>query len=405
MAFLLVTVLIDTIGFGIVAPVTPELIVELTGETLSEAAIYGGWLMFLYALMQLFFAPILGNLSDRFGRRPVLLVSLFALGVDYLLMALAPTLAWLFVGRVIAGVAGATFATANAYIADVSDAEQRAQNFGLLGAAWGFGFILGPVVGGVLGEYGSRVPFFAASALAVANVLYGFFVLPETLAPESRRAFSFRRANPIGALGQMGRHPGVLVLFGAIVLYQIAHDANPSVWTYYTMLKFGWSERDVGFSMGVVGLSIVLVQGVVIRAVIPRIGDRGAILVGLLLMAAGYLGFALATRGWMMLAFILPFSLGGLAMPALRSVLSNRVPADAQGELQGALSSLMSLTAIVAPVFLTQLFGYFTSASAPIHLPGAPFLAAAVLTAGSLGIVMVALATRGDDATVESGPV
>ena len=331
----------------------------------------------------------------------MLLVSLFALGLDYLLMALAPNLSWLFVGRAIAGMAGATFATANAYIADVSDAEARAQNFGLLGAAWGFGFILGPVVGGVPGEYGPRVPFFAASALAVANVAYGFFVLPETLPPASRRAFSFQRANPIGALAQMARYRGVLVLFGALVLYQIAHDANPSTWTYYTMLKFGWTERDVGFSMGVVGLSIAIVQGLVIRAVIPRIGDRGAIFVGLLLMASGYLGFSLATEGWMMLAFIIPFSLGGLAMPALRSVLSDRVAADAQGELQGAMSSLMSLTAIVAPVFLTQLFGYFTSDAAPFYFPGASFFAAAVLTFGSFGVVAFALFSRGEVA-VES---
>ena len=383
MLFILVTVLIDTIGFGIVAPVTPELIVELTGETLSEAALYGGWLMFLYALAQFFAAPILGNLSDRFGRRPVLIASLLTLGLDYLLMALAPDLTWLFIGRAIAGVAGATFATANAYIADVSDPEMRAQNFGLLGSAWGLGFILGPVIGGVLGEYGPRVPFFAASALACANVLYGFFVLPESLPRESRRPFAFARANPIGAFKQMRRHPGVVLLFGAIILYQIAHDANPSTRTYYTMLKFEWTERDVGFSMGVLGLSIMLVQGLLIRFVIPRLGDRLTVLAGLIVMAFGYLGFSLATEGWMMLVFIIPFALGSLAMPALRSILSKRVGPEAQGELQGVMSSLVSLTAIIAPVFLTQLFGYFTSLEAPIYFPGAAFFAAAILTVGS----------------------
>lgn len=396
MLFILIAVLIDTIGFGIIAPVTPELIMELTGETLSEAALYGGWLMFLYAITQFFAAPILGNLSDRFGRRPVLITSLLALGLDYLLMALAPDLTWLFVGRAIAGIAGATFATANAYIADVSDATERAQNFGLLGSAWGLGFILGPMIGGVLGEYGSRVPFFAASALACANVLYGFFVLPESLPQASRRPFRLERANPIGALSQMRRYPGVLLLFGALVLYQIAHDANPSVWTYYTMLKFDWTERDVGFSMGVVGISITIVQGLLIRVVIPKIGDRGTVLLGLLIMAVGYLGFSLATQGWMMLVFIIPFALGGLAMPALRSILSNRVDDDAQGELQGAMSSLMSLTAIIAPVFLTQLFGYFTSAQAPIYFPGAPFLMAAMLTIGSAVVVASILSSRSD---------
>ena len=398
MLFILITVLIDTIGFGIIAPVTPELIMELTGESLSEAALYGGWLMFLYALTQFFAAPILGNLSDRFGRRPVLMASLFTLGLDYLLMAMAPDLTWLFVGRAIAGVAGATFATANAYIADVSNAEERAQNFGLLGSAWGLGFILGPVIGGVLGEYGSRVPFFAASALAGANVLYGYFVLPESLPVESRRPFKLVRANPVGALSQMRRFPGVLVLFGALLLYQLAHDANPSTWTYYTMLKFDWTERDVGFSMGVLGISITLVQGLLIRVVIPKLGDRGTVLLGLLIMAAGYLGFSLATEGWMMLVFIVPFALGGLAMPALRSILSNRVGANSQGELQGAMSSLMSLTAIIAPVFLTQLFGYFTSAQAPFYFPGASFFMAALLTAGSAVVIAgVLFSARGRD--------
>jgi len=397
MVFILITVLVDTIGFGIIAPVTPELIMELTGEGLSEAALYGGWLMFLYAFTQFFAAPILGNLSDRFGRRPVLMASLFALGLDYLLMALAPNLTWLFVGRAIAGVAGATFATANAYIADVSDAEERAQNFGLLGSAWGLGFILGPVIGGVLGEYGPRIPFFAASALACANVLYGFFVLPESLPPESRRPFKLERANPIGAFAQMRRYPRVLVLFGALFLYQLAHDANPSTWTYYTMLKFNWTERDVGFSMGVLGISITIVQGLLIRLVIPKLGDRGTVLLGLLVMASGYLGFSLSSEGWMMLAFIIPFAIGGLAMPALRSILSKSVDEDAQGELQGALSSLMSLTAIIAPVFLTQLFGYFTSEQAPFYFPGAPFFTAAVLTAASAAVAAFVLFGRSSD--------
>lgn len=386
LTFIFITVLIDMIGFGIIIPVMPELIMELTGEGLSRAALYGGWLLFLYALMQFFFAPIIGNLSDRFGRRPVLLCSLVAFGFDYLLMGLAPTIVWLFVGRFVAGIAGATHSTANAYIADVSPPEERAQNFGLMGAAFGLGFILGPVLGGLLGEYGPRVPFFAASVLALCNAVYGFLILPETLPAEERRPFDLRRANPVGALAQMRRYPVIVGLFGAFVLYMVSHNANPTTWTYYTMLKFGWTEREVGYSMGFVGLGVALVQGFLIRAAIPRMGELRAVYLGYALMSLAFMGFAFASAGWMMYAFIVPFSLGGLATPALRGIMSNTVPANAQGELQGALSSVMSLTAIVAPVFMTQLFGYFTSDAAPLYFPGAPFLAAGVLLLGSIAV-------------------
>jgi DHA1 family tetracycline resistance protein-like MFS transporter len=259
--FILITILLDTIGFGIIAPVMPELIMELTGEGIGQAARYGGWLLFIYAVMQLFFAPILGNLSDRFGRRPVLLCSLTAFGLDYILMGMAPTLTWLFVGRALAGVFGATHATANAYVADITAPDQRAKSFGLIGATWGIGFMIGPVVGGLLGEYGPRVPFFAAAGLALLNVVYGSIVLTESLSEENRRPFAWKRANPIGAIHQMRRYPVVIGLFFAVVFYQIAHDANPSTWSFYTMLKFGWSERDIGLSMGAVGLMMAIVQG------------------------------------------------------------------------------------------------------------------------------------------------
>jgi DHA1 family tetracycline resistance protein-like MFS transporter len=386
LTFIFITVLIDMIGFGIIIPVMPELIMELTGEGLSRAALYGGWLLFLYALMQFFFAPIIGNLSDRFGRRPVLLCSLVAFGFDYLLMGLAPTIVWLFAGRFVAGIAGATHSTANAYIADVSPPEERAKNFGLMGAAFGLGFILGPVLGGLLGEYGPRVPFFAACVLALCNAVYGFLVLPETLPAEARRPFDLRRANPVGALAQMRLYPVIVGLFGAFVLYMISHNANPTTWTYYTMLKFSWTERGVGYSMGFVGLGVALVQGGLIRAAIPRMGEMRAVYLGYALMSLAFVGFAFASAGWMMYAFIVPFSLGGLATPALRGIMSNTVPANAQGELQGALASVMSLTAIVAPVFMTQLFGYFTSDAAPLYFPGAPFLAAGVLLLGSIAV-------------------
>ncbi|MBW2237167.1 MAG: TCR/Tet family MFS transporter, partial [Deltaproteobacteria bacterium] len=384
--FIFITVLIDMIGFGIIIPVMPELIMELTGVGLSRAALYGGWLLFLYALMQFFFAPIIGNLSDRFGRRPVLLCSLVAFGFDYLLMGLAPTIVWLFAGRFVAGIAGATHSTANAYIADVSPPEERAQNFGLMGAAFGLGFILGPVLGGLLGEYGPRVPFFAAAVLALCNAVYGFLVLPETLPAEERRPFDLRRANPVGALAQMRRYPVIVGLFGAFVLYMVSHNANPTTWTYYTMLKFSWTEREVGYSMGFVGLGVALVQGGLIRAAIPRMGEMRAVYLGYALMSLAFVGFAFASAGWMMYAFIVPFSLGGLATPALRGIMSNTVPANAQGELQGALASVMSLTAIVAPLFMTQLFAYFTSDAAPLYFPGAPFLTAGVLLLGSIAV-------------------
>ncbi len=378
--FLFITVLVDMIGFGIIIPVVPELIMELTGEGLSQAAIYGGWLLFLYAFMQFFFAPIIGNLSDRFGRRPVLLLSLLAFGLDYLLMGLAPTITWLFAGRFLAGIVGASHSTANAYIADVSSEEDRSKNFGLVGAAFGLGFIFGPVIGGILGEYGPRIPFFAAAGLALANVIYGFFVLPESLPPEERRPFRIERANPVGAMLQMRRYPVVIGLFVALLFWQVAHDANPSTWTYYTMLKFEWSERDVGYSMGFLGLLLALMQGVVIRAVLPRLGEQRAVYIGFSLLALGFLGFALASQGWMMYVVIVPWAVGGIATPALRGIMANQVPANAQGELSGAITSLFSLTAIFAPLLMTRLFGFFTSDSAPIYAPGAPFVVAAVLT-------------------------
>lgn len=381
LTFIFITVLIDMIGFGIIIPVVPELIMELTGEGLSRAAIYGGWLMFFYALMQFLFAPIIGNASDRFGRRPVLLLSLAAFGADYAFMGFAPTLFWLFVGRFVAGMVGGSYTTANAYIADVSPPEKRAANFGLVGAAFGLGFILGPVIGGFLGEYGPRVPFFAAAGLAFANVIYGFFVLPETLPKEARRPFSIRRANPFGAVTQMKRYPAVIGLLLALVFYRIAHDANPSVWSYYTMLKFDWTEREVGYSLGFVGLMLALVQGVLIRAVIPRIGEVKAVYVGYTMISLGFLGFGLAAEGWILYAFIVPWALGEVASPAIRGIISNQVPANAQGELQGAMTSLFSLTAIFAPLLMTQLFGFFTVPGTDYYFPGAAFVAAGLLVA------------------------
>ncbi len=399
-SFILITILIDTLGFGMIAPVMPQLISELTGEGFAEAARYGGSLMFLFALVQFFAAPILGNLGDRFGRRPVLLISLAALGLDYVLIALAPSIVWLYVGRFISAVASATFATANAWVADVSAPRDRAKHFGFLSAAWGLGFMVGPVIGGLLGEYGARVPFWAAAALALVNVLYGFFVLPESLPVESRRPFVFSRANPIGALLQVRRHPIVLGLLLVLVPYQFAHDANPAVWGYYTMFKFGWSVSDVGWSLFAVGATIMLVNALLVGPTIAKLGEKGAVFLGFGAMSLGFFVFAFATESWMMFAGIVPFALVGVASPALRGMMSNRIPADAQGELQGAMSSLTSLTMIGSPVFMTELFRAFSHEEASPVFPGAPFLAAALIALMAMLIFSFASRTAESSAPV-----
>ncbi|WP_421795562.1 TCR/Tet family MFS transporter [Haliscomenobacter sp.] len=379
LTFIFITMLIDVTGLGIIIPVMPKLIMELSGESLSSAARYGGWMIFAYASMQFIFSPILGGLSDQYGRRPVLLFSLLGFGIDYIVLGFAPTLGWLFVGRIIAGITGASFTTAGAYIADVSPPEKRAQNFGLIGAAFGLGFIMGPVLGGFLGEYGARVPFFVSAGLTLVNWLYGYFVLPESLLPENRRPFEWSRSNPINSLLNLRRYPIVLGLVFPNVLIMIAGFATQSTWTFYCMGKFGWTEKMVGLSLGFVGVMAALVQGGLTRAIIPKLGNYRSISVGLILYGIGFVLYALANQGWMMFAVTALASLGGIAMPALQGVMSNQVPMNEQGELRGALTSVMSLTSVVGPLIMTQLFGYFTSAAAPIQLPAAPFWLASVL--------------------------
>jgi DHA1 family tetracycline resistance protein-like MFS transporter len=386
--FIFITLLIDVTGLGIIIPVFPKLIEQLIHGNISQAASYGGWLTFSYALMQFLFSPVLGGLSDRFGRRPVLLFSLFGFGLDYVLQGFAPNIEWLFIGRLLAGVTGASFTTATAYIADVSPPEKRAQNFGLVGAAFGVGFILGPAMGGFLGQYGPRVPFFVAAGLTMINFLYGLLILPESLAPENRRPFDWRRANPIGSLARLGKYPVILGLIASLVLIYIAGFAVQGTWTFYTMEKFKWDEKTVGLSLAAIGLSFAIVQGGLSRVLIPKLGQQRSVYVGLVFSAIGFLLFGLANQSWMMFAFMAVYALGGIAGPSVQGIISNQVPANEQGELQGALTSLTSTTSIFGPLIMTNLFSFFTSPKAPIYLPGAPFYL------GSLLIIISALLAR-----------
>jgi DHA1 family tetracycline resistance protein-like MFS transporter len=389
LTFIFITAFVDSIGFGIIIPVLPLVIAELTGEGMAAAADYGGWLGFAFAGMLFLFAPLIGNLSDRFGRRPVLITSLLALGVDYVITGFAPTIGWLFAGRILAGIAGASFTTANAYIADVSPPEERAANFGLVGAAFSLGFIAGPVIGGLLGEFGSRVPFFVSAGLSVANALFGLLVLKESLPQESRRAFDWRRVNPLSTLVALRRFPIVFGMIGIFVLMRLAHDANPAVFTYYVMFKFDWGSREVGYSMMFVGLCMAVVYGGLTRVVIPKIGERRSAYLGLLCGAIGFTGYAFASEGWMIYAWMLIWSLMGFAMPALNAIMSEQVGPSEQGELQGALAGVGGLTSVVAPPLLTHIFSYFSSADAPVYFPGAAFL-----TAGFLMAIAALLLTR-----------
>lgn len=372
--FIFITMLIDITGWGIIIPVIPKLISELINGDVSEAAKYGGWLTFAYAFTQFIFAPLIGNLSDKYGRRPIILISLFAFAFDYILLAFAPTILWLFVGRIIAGLTGASITTASAYIADVSTPENRAKNFGMIGAAFGLGFIIGPVIGGLLGQFGSRVPFYAAAVLCFLNFLYGYFILPESLSKKNRRAFEWKRANPIGAFLNLKKHPELLGLMLAIFFLYVGSHAVHSNWSFFTIYKFNWDEKMVGISLGAIGLLVGLVQGGLIRWTSPRLGNQKSIYFGLILYTVGMFLFAIASESWMMFAFLIPYCLGGISGPALQSVISEKVPANEQGEIQGTMASLMSASAIVGPPMMTNTFYFFTHKEAPFQFAGSPFV-------------------------------
>lgn len=397
LGFIFATVLIDAIGFGIIVPVMPGLIVGLTGKSLAGAAEVSGLIMLLYAATQFVCGPVIGGLSDRFGRRPVLLASLLAFGLDYLVMAFAPTLAWLVAARFVAGVTGASFSTAYAYIADISPPEKRGPNFGLIGMAFGLGFIIGPALGGIAAEWGERVPFMVAAALALSNVAYGYFILPESLALEHRRPFDWRRANPVGALMRFRRSsPMVLMLGLTLLIWTIGYQALFSTWNYYTSERFGWSPGEVGWSLAAVGLVGAMVQGVLSRRLIPRYGARNIVVAGVISGIFGYFIYAFAAAPWVMYLGIVVAALQGLVFPSLQSLMSAGTLPSEQGELQGGVASLQSLAAIFGPPLMTQSFAAFSAPGAAVYFPGAPYILAA-------GFSMVALVIFGRAISLGAG--
>lgn len=380
LAFIFATILIDCIGFGIIIPIIPTLIKQLNGSDVASASTVGGWLLFLYAMMQFIFAPILGGLSDQYGRRPVLLVALLGLGLDNFLLAFAPNLSWLVVGRIIAGICGASFSTAGAYIADISPKEKRAQNFGLIGAAFGVGFIIGPLLGALFSKIDIRAPFMVAGCLSMLNFLFGLFFIPESLSSENRRKFDFKRANPLGAFINLKRYPLLIgLIVGQFILY-VAGKTIEVIWGYYNILKFNWTEQEIGYSLAFVGVLVSLVQGGLIRWFIPKFGQAKAIFYGIVFYAIGLFCFAFATNSWMMYAFLVPYCLGGLCGPALQGVISNHIPENEQGEIQGLNTSLMSISAIISPLIMTNLFYQFSKQDASVYFPGISFFISGILS-------------------------
>lgn len=391
LGFIFVTILIDCIGFGIIIPVLPNLIRELSGKPLAEASEIGGLLLVAYAIAQFIFSPIVGGLSDKYGRRPILLISLFGLGVDYIFLSFAPTMVWLFVGRIIAGITGASFTTAMAYIADISTPEKKAQNFGMVGVAFGIGFIIGPMIGGLFSNMGIRIPFMISAGLALLNWLYGYFILPESLAKEKRRDFSWKRANPIGSMISVSKYPAIIGLVLALLLLYIASHSVQSNWGFYVIEKFNWDSSMIGISLSIVGVAVAIVQGGLIRVIIPKIGNKKAIITGLILYVIGFTCFAFAPNGLTMMIFILPYCLAGIGGPAMQTIISNQVPDNAQGEIQGIVTSMQSAGAILGPFAMAYIFAHFIDKSNSIYFPGAPFIFSALLTLIALFIAISAL--------------
>ena len=382
--FVLLTVVIDAIGIGLIIPVMPALLKEVAGGSLANTSLWLGVLASTFSLMQFLFGPVLGNLSDWLGRRPVMLTSLVVMAVDYVIMALAGSVWLLLLGRVIGGITAATHSTASAYIADISEPDEKAANFGLIGAAFGVGFVLGPMMGGLLAEFGTRTPFYAAAVLAAANAAFGYFVLTETVTDEIRRPFQWRRANPLGALRSLGKLPGLHGMLLVYFLYQIAFASYSSIWALYTGTRFGWSEQMIGLSLSIFGIAYALVLGGLIRPILRWLGERGAVIYGHLGDVVIFVLIAFIHSGTWLLVLTPLAALPGVITPALQGIMSRRVSDDAQGELQGAITSVTSIAMIPAPMIMTGVFAMFGTPDAAIYAPGAPFLLSA-------GLMMLAL--------------
>jgi DHA1 family tetracycline resistance protein-like MFS transporter len=389
--FIFITILIDCLGIGIIIPTLPTLIQDLSHQNVSMAASYGGWLNFSYAIMSFIFSPVLGGLSDRYGRRPILLISLLGLGLDYIFLAFAPTIFWLFVGRMIAGICGASFTTATAYIADVSSNENKAKNFGMVGAAFGLGFIIGPLLGSLFGSFGTRAPFIAAACFSLLNFLFGYFILPESLGKENRRAFDWKRANPLGFMKQLGKHKGLIGLMVILFIVNLAGQAMPSTWTFFCIERFKWDEQMIGYSLAVVGVAIAIVQGGLIGVVTKKLGAKKCIFLGLAFHTIGFFLFSMASQPWMMFAIVGVYAFGGISLPNIQGILSSQVPSNEQGELQGGITSLISVTAVIGPLLMTGSFTYFTKDPQTLYFPGIPFFIGGILTFICFGIAYFAL--------------
>ncbi|MCB0401795.1 MAG: TCR/Tet family MFS transporter [Flavobacteriales bacterium] len=389
--FIFITVLIDVIGIAVIIPVIPSLLKQLTGQEVAESAGIGGLLIITFAAMQLLFSPVLGELSDKYGRRPILLISLFGLSIDYLFHAYAPTIGWLFVGRILAGITGASHTVATAYIADISTKENKARNFGFIGAAFGLGFIIGPAIGGIFGAIDVRLPFIVAAGIAFVNFLFGFFFVPESLPPENRRPIEFKKMIPGVSLANIGKYAGLGGLIFALFLANIAGQSLPATWSFFTIEQFKWNEAQVGYSLSAVGFMVAIVQGGLIGWSVRKFGNKKVIVGGFLLWTIGMFLFSVAVKEWMLYAFLVPYALGGVAGPTLQSLLSNEVSEKEQGNLQGALTSMISITTIIGPLLASSLFYYFAQKDAPFYFPGAPYAAASIILFLSLIIVMTSL--------------
>ncbi len=389
--FIFITILVDVIGIGIILPIIPELIMELTGEGNHMAIIYGMWLTTAYAGMQFLFSPVLGEISDRYGRRPILLLALLGLSIDYLIHAWAPTITWLFLGRFLAGITGASFTVASAYIADISTREEKAKNFGLIGAAFGIGFIIGPGIGGFFGEIDIRLPFYIAAGLTFANFLFGWFFVPESLIPENRRKINMMKMIPGVSLVALRNYKGLLLLISAFFLANLAGQALPSTWSYYGIERYNWNPRQIGISLMVVGLLVAIVQGFLVGVLVKKFGKRKVITFGFLLWTVGMFLFSFATEPWMLYAFLIPYALGGIAGPTVQGVISNQVSEKEQGILQGSITGLVSITAIIGQLIFSPVFYFFIRPEGAIYFPGAPYTLAAVFLLAAFSLAFTAM--------------